>query len=70
MDTEGIETLGRLDGSHPETFPVTFENIPPAALVGLQNGSDANGKSIREYVFRHDSFTQKRFLYYITKFYA
>jgi hypothetical protein len=36
IDTVGIETLGRLDGNQPDTFPLTFENIPPAAFVGLQ----------------------------------
>jgi hypothetical protein len=39
IDTEGIETEGRLVGSHPETFPVTFENIPPDALVGLRRSN-------------------------------
>lgn len=36
METVGIETLGRLDGSQPDTLPVTFENIPPDAFVGLR----------------------------------
>ena len=35
METDGIETVGSDDGSQPETLPVTFENIPPDALVGL-----------------------------------
>lgn len=37
MDTVGIETDGRLDGNQPDTLPVTFENIPPDAFVGLQS---------------------------------
>lgn len=36
IETDGIETVGKLDGNQPETFPVTFENIPPAAFVGLK----------------------------------
>lgn len=44
MDTVGIETVGidtdgKLDGSQPETLPVTLENIPPAAFVGLEERS-------------------------------
>jgi hypothetical protein len=38
IETVGMETLGRLDGSHPDTLPVTLENIPPAAFVGLFEG--------------------------------
>lgn len=37
IETVGIETDGRLDGSQPDTFPVTLENIPPDAFVGLRN---------------------------------
>lgn len=35
IETVGIETDGKLDGNQPDTLPVTLENIPPAALVGL-----------------------------------
>lgn len=36
IETVGIETDGKLDGSQPDTLPVTFENIPPDAFVGLK----------------------------------
>lgn len=39
METVGIETDGKLDGSQPETLPVTLENIPPAAFVGLKGST-------------------------------
>lgn len=39
IETVGIDTDGKLDGSQPETFPVTLENIPPDAFVGLQGTS-------------------------------
>lgn len=43
IDTDGIETVGMLDGNHPETLPVTFENIPPDAFVGLDTMEHAMG---------------------------
>lgn len=52
IETVGMETLGRLDGNQPDTLPVTFENIPPAAFVGLR-------KAIQSFVIRfYDANTQ------------
>lgn len=48
IETDGIETVGREEGSHPDTFPVTFENIPPDALVGLYTQQRVGKKSIKK----------------------